>query len=207
MFTTVLTNNNLLMRGAVVLICFCLSTLSVCAQWELSLQKDSIQVFNKPNSEGYSYYKANGYVHANVEQVFNFLTQIEDFPNWVNNCSETKVLERKGEEVIYFALYEMPWPVINRYSITRLTIDEKTDNKIRLQSNPSQNTEYKYDDGLQITRFNEKVNLTLLDNGLTYIEMYGAYDPGGAIPLWLSDKFMKYGPMDVILAIKAHLEK
>lgn len=185
---------------------FIFTQIKVQAQWELSLDRDSIQVYNKPNSDGYSFYKAKGYIHADVNDVFRFLTNIERFPEWVTNCADTKVLEREGEEIVYFALYEMPWPVSDRYSLTHLTINEKSDTLIRLQSNPTTKVEFEYEDGLRITRFNEKVHLTRIKDKLTYVEMYGAYDPGGAIPSWLTDKFLKYGPMDAILTIKERVE-
>lgn len=188
------------------LVCFIFLNNTFNAQWVLSIDKDSIQVYNKPNSDGYSYYKANGYVYADINSIYYFLRDIANFPEWVNNCTETKLLDKKGEELIYFALYEMPWPVSDRYSITRLTVEEKTDKVIQLQSNPSAETSYSYEDGLRITRFNEQVSLTKINDRLTYIEMYGAYDPGGAIPSWLTDKFMKYGPYDAIMAIKERLE-
>lgn len=185
---------------------FSVLSVQLLAQWELRVDRDSIEVYTKPNADGYSYYKANGYVHANMTDVYAFLTRVENFPSWVNNCIDTKVLSRKGDEVIYFVLFEMSWPVSNRYSITHITIDKMDDNQIHLQSNPYLKTDYEYKDALQIVRFNEKVKLTNIGEELTYVEMYGAYDPGGSIPLWLSDKFMKYGPLDAILGIKSHLE-
>lgn len=193
-------------RQTLILILLSVLSLQLSAQWELRIDRDSIQVYTKPNADGYSYYKASGYVYAKMTDVYTFLTSVEDFPSWVNNCVDSEVLSREGDEVVYFVLYEMPWPVSDRYSITQITIDKMDDYQIQLQSNPYLKIKYDYEDALRIVRFNEKVKLTNIGEELTFVEMFGAYDPGGSIPLWLSDKFMKYGPLDAILGIKSHLE-
>lgn len=176
------------------------------AQWEKVLDKDSILVYNKPNSNGYSYYKAQGYIEASLDDIVVFFSDIERFPEWVDNCSDAKILHKEENEFVYYVSYDMPWPLTDRYAVSQLKISRPEEGRCEFNSQPNLSEMPDVADALRVTRFKERVVLVSKSDKLTVIYMSGAYDPGGDIPLWVTDKFIKYGPYDMILNMKKSLE-
>lgn len=196
----------LLFQSIVIILLGFLNQNSLLGQWELVLDKDSVQVYNKPNSDGYSYYKAIAYINAPAYKVAEFLTNIEDFPRWVNNCSATTLVYSDDNKIIYRAEYDMPWPISNRYSISQLIITNKTTGNYEFKTSPIAIDSLVIGDAILISRFREQVKLKQIGQNLTVIELSGAYDPAGAIPSWLTDKFMKFGPYDMVLKMRESIE-
>lgn len=179
---------------------------SVNAQWTLVLERDSIAVYNRPNHDGYSFYKARVSVNVPIEKIFSFLVDISRYPEWVNNVDTTILLSaEKNKEYIYYTHYNLPWPVTNRHAVSRIEVVKKEKNYIELNSLPA--PEFYKDEfqGIAMTRFHENIKLTRLSSTATMLELYGAYDSGGVIPSWVNDKVMKFGPYDTIIKLRKKL--
>jgi hypothetical protein len=177
------------------------------AQWEKVLDREDIIVFNKPNEDGYSFYRAEALINHPISSVYAFLSDIEKYPEWVNNCTDVEVLSsQKDKAYKYTLLFDMPWPVSNRFSVLQLRITHVSADTILFRSLPAKNHAVEHEQAVEITRFKEEIDLYVIDENTTKILMYGAYDPGGKVPSWLTDKFMKYGPYDAVLNIRAGID-
>ena len=178
------------------------------SQWELVIDKDSVKVYNKPNSDGYSFYLAEGFINASINDVYNTFTNIEEHPLWISNCAETRLIqETPDEEIIYMSLYDFPWPSSDRYSISHLKVVKKEDKHIHLKSSPAMDQDIILENAIYVTRFYEEVEIFYLAENRTKIKLSGAYDPAGSIPAWITDIFMKQSPYESILQMRVLLSK
>ena len=192
---------------SVLLLLFFLIIQPSVAQWELVLDRDDIKVFNKPNEDGYSFYRAEVELNHEWKFVYTFFLDIENYPNWVNNCDDVRLLsEKEDERYVYTSLFGMPWPIQDRYAISSISVSEAGPDTVLLVSTPANDFEYTWNDALHITRFREEITLFAKTDTSTFVTLYGAYDPAGNIPSWLTDKLMKFGPYDTILKIRKELE-
>lgn len=182
--------------------------MNLFSQWNLAIDKDSIKVYNKPNDDGYSFYLAEGYLNATINQVYKTFISIEDHPLWISNCAETRVLhEAPDKQIIYYSQYDFPWPSTDRYSISDMHVISKEEKYIKLKSGPAKNQEIIMDNLVYVSRFYEEVEIFYISKNKTKIKLSGAYDPAGAIPAWLTDKFMKQSPYESILKMREILGK
>ncbi len=192
----------------IILIVFVSVTIPLKAQWELVLEKNNIKVYNSPSKDGYSFYKERALVNYPLSHVYSFFTDVENYSNWINNCTEIyKIKTEKDNYYRYASYFDMPWPVQNRFSVSEINVIYAGADSMILRSEHYPNHKIDYNGALEITRYYESVKLYRKDNTSTIIVLEGAYDPGGLIPPWLVSKFLKYGPYDTMIKIRRQLDE
>ncbi len=192
----------------IILILLITVTIPIKAQWELVVNKNDIKVYNKPGEDGYSFYKECALVTHPLSLVYQFFIDIENYSTWINNCTEIQPIKFKKEYFYrYASYYDMPWPVQNRFSVSEISIIYADADSVILRSAPYTDHNIKYKGALEVNRFGESVKLYRKDSTTTMVMMEGAYDPGGLIPSWLVDKFLQYGPYDIMIKIRNQLDE
>ncbi len=176
--------------------------------WTLKKDKNGIKVYTKDHeNEKIKFYRLNTSFKADMEDVFKFNTDFDNYENWVKNCEKSEVISSSKNEIIYYSKYKTPWPADDRDFITKVSVKRHTENEILLTMEPA-NYDYPKEDGVvRVTNFLDKWKITTSTDNVIQIETEGYYDPGGSIPAWIVNMFMVDGPYHSMLTLKEKTER
>ncbi|MBN2523173.1 MAG: hypothetical protein JXB24_07845 [Bacteroidales bacterium] len=176
--------------------------------WELARKDDDIKVYLHSDWKINRTYRADVIINAPIEVVYNFLTDFDNYINWVYCCNEIEVLlEEKDKRYAYYAYYDIPWPFNDRDAISVLTITHNPDGSINVHTTPGIGYKSVVPDVIRIEEFEEFYHFIPLSGNRTKINMKGKYNPGGYIPDWLIKQFLTMGPLDALQEVKKHSEE
>jgi len=158
------------------------------AGWELEKDKKGVKVYLK-QEEGRKIksFWAETTLDAPIEKVIAALQNIEDMPNWMPNCKETKLLERPSEtEMVFYMVLDLPM-VSDRDYVQRTVGEELPGGGIKMTA---QAIEYDakppVDGKVRITDAEFTTILMPVEGGTkTVIQQIGYTDPGSNMPAWI----------------------
>jgi hypothetical protein len=151
--------------------------------WELKLDKDQVQVYTQPIS-GSPIHEFKGITRASVplEKVFTQITKAEEYPKWMHNCTEGKVLKKVSDsERITFVITRPPWPLELRETIIHSSVKREGKSRILIQLWAEPNFLPLDNERIRIQEFKGSYQLTEQD-GSTEVIYQAILNPGGNLP-------------------------
>lgn len=175
--------------------------------WKLEAEKNGIKVYTRPIiGSKLKQVRAITSVSAPMAMVMHVLTDYPNYKNWVNNVTESYIVEQPQDSVHYVYTYEdAPWPVQNRYNVARMTLDEDDDHgKLEFESMPHylDNSQK----GIEIERYEGWWEVSALPGGGCQIEYMLDHNPGGHVPSWLVNYMAVDAPVKTLENLKGILE-
>lgn len=172
--------------------------------WELVRNDDNIKVYQQSNEQSRIHeYKAEATINTPIDSLFRFFLNFDNYHTWIPSCIESRLLLSNSDTAfVYYARYDLPWPFADRDAYSLITI-KKEQEAIEVVSSPyctNDNTQYK--GVIRVQDYKENYRLEQISDSEVKFYMQGRYNPGGFIPAWLANKFIKYGPFDVIKSIQ-----
>lgn len=201
-----------MMHKFIVVCCLIfLSPLYGQTAWELTKEKDDIQVFTRTNQVmSFKEFKATMVMEGNVEDFISVLFDVEGLTSWGHNVTEAELLERPHDTIqIYYAVAKAPWPYKNRDGIYKnifnwdaggkeLTVDiEMLDDGRLIENN------FVRMDGYGSWK------VKVMPNDKLKVEFQMQVDPGGSIKAWLANMFVTDSPFYTMTGMQSamRLEK
>ena len=185
-------------------IVFVLFASSSLQNWDLVRDEDNIIVYQQISEETRIHeYKAEAVINTPIDSLYKFFLDFDNYHCWIPSCIESKLmLSNSDTAFVYYARYDLPWPFADRDAFSLITI-KRTNNFIEVVSKPYvTNEEAIYKGIVRVKEYKEHYRLERISNNEVKFHMQGMYNPGGYIPAWLANKFIKYGPFDVIKSIE-----
>ena len=188
--------------------CICLFIHLPCAgQWMMVKNDSNFKVFLHEDWKENQSYKAEGIYDVPIDSLYQFLLTFSNYPKWVNYCSSVAVLQSKEDlHYVYYAFYDLPWPLANREAVSEIKIDRTSDGRIKVNSGPAEIVHTYNSRAVIVKNYHETFELIPIGNTKVLFKMQGNYHPGGFIPDWVVKKFLSEGPMDVMKKIRTELE-
>lgn len=175
---------------------------SVLEGWKLESDQGGIKVYSRAvEGSTFRQVKAVASFEASFEVVVGILTDYANYKLWMNNITDSQVMEEASSTVNYVYTYEdSPWPVQNRYCVSKMTVDKGEDKATihfesvpRFMKSPRDAIEFQsYRGHWQINR-----NKTGCE-----IEYLLEANPGGHVPSWLANQMAYGGPAKSIRNLK-----
>lgn len=182
--------------------------LQTIGQWLPVKADTSFKVYLHKDWKENRSYKAEGRYQVPIDTLYRFLTDFSGYTRWINYCTEVDLLyANKDKHYIYFAFYDLPWPLSNRKSISEMKITIHENGIIQVDSAPIDLEYETHSRATLVNRYREKFELIPIDKNSVLFRMQGSYYPGGFIPDWIIKKFLSEGPYDVLQNIKKEVEK
>ncbi len=158
------------------------------AGWELEKDKKGVKVYLK-QEEGRKIksFWAETTIDAPLEKVVKALQDIEDMPNWMPNCKETKLLEQPSEtEIVFYMVLDLPM-VADRDYVQRTNGVLQDDGSIKMTAKAIEyDAKPPVDGKVRITDAEFLTMLTPVEGGTkTVIQQIGYTDPGSNMPAWI----------------------
>jgi hypothetical protein len=187
-----------------------ISALNLSAQenWNLVKEEAGIKVFTKTESGSrYKAFKAEMQVECKIEDIIYVLKNTNTINNWVVNCRGVKLIESKDNDQFYYIETSLPLPFQNRDMVYHFQyIDIKPGQvKVLVTGIPDY-----IQPGKGIVRM-AKANgywlLNSIDTNKTDVTYQMHVEPGGLIPAWLANPFIKNVPFSTFKELKGIVRK
>lgn len=165
-------------------------------EWVYEQEKKGIKVFTKKGKWGnLRDSKAVMLVNGTPQQIYELLTDFNNYSSWYPRCSKSRILARLNEnEMIVQLHFNAPWPVKDRDCILRVKTVREANGTITIY----QTSEPKYvreeTDVVRIHQIQATWKLTPKNGGTEVLNEY-ASNPGGNIPDWLTNSQSVETPM------------
>lgn len=173
--------------------------------WTFVKEKDGIKIFTRiePNSSLKSF-RGEVIIHAPFERVCGILGNPKNNDWWDKVISDVKVLGYEEHKFIrYYLIYHLPWPFANRdlVSETRITSDPVTGAKFYI-AKPLSGVVPEKPNLVRIEKYQQIWTVQPMDKGNVRVILEGSFDPGGNIPLWVSNMVITQTPFKIMHALR-----
>ncbi|GAB5400881.1 MAG: START domain-containing protein [Aureisphaera sp.] len=162
--------------------------------WTLKKNDDGIRIYTRmvPDSK-LKEYKAMVQIAAPMQSILNELLEA---PKYTGDCisGESYYVTQKGaDQHVFYAIKKLPWPVRDRDVVTLLTVEQLSDNtvKLHIESHPQ---------GVPVQenaiRIQEVKGFWLLEerDGITTVTQQLHIDPEGSLPPLVTNSLLIKGP-------------
>jgi len=168
------------------------------SDWTFKKEANRIKVYYRESADSrIKELKATLQVKGSLGAATHFITNAEQFPDWVFQCREGKVLKKITQsDLIYYNLANFPWPLSDREFILRCTTYQEPETLVvhSLASSASgflpENKQY-----VRVQLVESNFKLTPMDDGMIAVEYYLKSNPGGFIPAWAVNWALDLGPV------------
>jgi len=105
-----------------------LSPFITADNWELKLDKEGIKVYTKKVAGSkLKDFKGITTVNISMGKIVAVLKDSPSLTEWMPDCVESKVLKKISDNEYYtYAVTDVPWPISDRDSVVKCTIEEKS---------------------------------------------------------------------------------
>lgn len=147
-------------------------------------------------------------IHAPIDSVVAFVTNIDNYKNWMFKCQDSKMLKSyQADDYIYYVEIDMPYPTTNRDVVIRSnyiwTVDKKS---FHITSKAENDFLAKDDDFVRVEELETEWKIEEISPGKTRVIHLNKINPGGNLPLWMINLAAETGPMKTVKKLKKILD-
>lgn len=177
-------------------------------EWNPLYKVDGIQLYVSKRSSP-SYFMARGEIEADFFHLLAIFVDLSRRTEWVKNLKKVEHIEGKlDENPVLYSQYHMPWPVKDRDVVIRSEIvkDYQTPS-VTLSFKSGPHPRYpERGNHIRIAFTEGRISFSKSSENKVYINYMMSTDPGGWIPGWVNDLFIKTVPLKTIEALKEQLK-
>ena len=178
-------------------------------QWQLRKNEDGIKVFsgNAENSE-FKMIKVECTLDATPATLIALLKDIDKKHEWVYSSKESEVLKiNNPTDFIFYAQVAVPWPFLDRDYIAHMTINQVSNNFVTIDVKSEPNKLPTKQGIIRVVNHGAHWDINDLGNGKSKVVYTVSFDPGGAIPAWLSNLFVIKAPFETFQTIRTKVQQ
>jgi hypothetical protein len=175
------------------------------AGWKLKRDKNGISIYVREQVDSpLKEYKARAVISYPIQEVFDFISDLERHPEWVFRCTGFTIIEgQAGQKVRYHTTYDIPWPMKDRDLTAEAVISEHAGGKKIELLSEDMLLDYPLEKGvIRMPGYRELVILEEIDPKNTLFIAEGCADPGGTVPPWLVNMFLVDGINDSVIKVR-----
>ncbi|MGZ3756771.1 MAG: START domain-containing protein [Mucilaginibacter sp.] len=185
-----------------------LPVVSICVaqgKWEQKINENGIQIFTrKPLNGNLKELRVMCELKCSKEQLIKTLQDIKNYHKWVYSTKITEGLKVVNpQQMIYYSVSHLPWPLKDRDLIIQLTILPVTESnffEIEARSLPAYlpvNANY-----IRVPYSLALWKVTEVGDHLLKVDYTFSVDPGGSIPAWLVNSTLAIGPYNSFMKLR-----
>lgn len=174
--------------------------------WKLESDVAGVKVYSRAvDGSPFRQIKATAEVNASLEAVIAILTDYNNYKLWMNNITDSQVINQESDTVHYVYAYEnTPWPVQDRFCVSKMTLIQQIDDAIlQFESVPRYMESPR--DAIEFTRHKGHWRVHRGRSGCE-IEYFLESNPGGYVPSWLINQMAYGGPSKTIQNLRTLAE-
>lgn len=173
--------------------------------WLLEREKKGIKVFTRKGKWGKLRDSKAVMVipSASVDDVVRFISDFDNYPNWVPRCRSAKVLARLSDnEFIGYTVLKCPWPLADRDCVMRVKVDRNpaTGEVVITETSEPRYINHK-SDVVRIEQMYATWRIVPSGSGAAVTNEYSS-NPGGGIPDWMTNTQSVEQPYEMFTTIQ-----
>ncbi len=174
--------------------------------WKLESDVGGIKVYSRAvEGSQFRQIKATAAVNASFESVIAILTDYANYKLWMNNITDSQIIEQSADTLNYVYAYEdTPWPVQNRFCVSKMTLYQQSDiATLHFESVPRYMKSPR--DAIEFARHKGYWKISRNKSGCE-VEYLLESNPGGYVPSWLVNQMAFGGPSRTIQNLRSLAE-
>lgn len=182
-----------------------LVTHSAAAQGNWNLVKDEagIKVYTRTESGSkYKAFKAEMQVNCKIENIVEVLKNTASINKWVVNCKGVKLLKTEDNDQYYYIETSLPLPFENRDMVYHFQYIETNSRQVRVIVAGIPEYIQPEEGIVRMVKADGYWLLTLVDTNKTAVTYQMHVEPGGLIPAWLANPFIKNVPFSTFKELR-----
>ncbi len=177
--------------------------------WELKRKKDNLEVYTRNIAEtGVKELKLHTQMETSLNSIFALFDDVSRNVDWVYAAKEAKVLKILApNHMLEYSVSDFPWPLHDRDLVTNSVVEQDPDTKVVKARSVAMPEGYPKRKGIvRITELEAEWILTPLPGGIIDVVYVIKTDPGGNIPVFLTNMFIDKGPIQTIEKMREMLQ-
>ncbi|HLF63252.1 MAG TPA: START domain-containing protein [Saprospiraceae bacterium] len=174
--------------------------------WKLESDMAGVKVYSRAiDGSQFRQIKATTAVNAPFETVIAILTDYVNYKLWMNNITDSQIIEQEADTVHYVYAYEdTPWPVQNRFCVSKMKLVQQEDiAMLHFESVPRYMKSPR--DAIEFARHKGYWKISRNKTGCE-IEYLLESNPGGHVPSWLVNQISYGGPVKTMQNLRSLAE-
>jgi len=171
--------------------------------WKLVKEEAGIKIYTKTESGSrYKAFKAEMQVSCKVENIVEVLKNTDSINNWVVNCKEVKLLRTGDNEQYYYIETSLPLPFENRDMVYHFQYKELDSQQVMVVVTGMPEYIQPKEGIVRMVKTNGYWLLTRVETDKTDVTYQMHVEPGGLIPAWLANPFIKNVPFSTFKELR-----
>jgi hypothetical protein len=171
--------------------------------WKLVKEEAGIKIYTKTESGSrYKAFKAEMQVSCKVENIVEVLKNTDSINNWVVNCKEVKLLRTGDNEQYYYIETSLPLPFENRDMVYHFQYKELNSQQVMVVVTGMPEYIQPKEGIVRMVKTNGYWLLTRVETDKTDVTYQMHVEPGGLIPAWLANPFIKNVPFSTFKELR-----
>ena len=174
-------------------------------EWQLKKANGNIKVLSAevPDSP-YRAYLATTVIDANTDDLIEIIRNPATCSDWVYRCGQSYRYSQESPNTdLIYTSSRMPFPLKDRDTLARITWHEDPDTKVVTAIGVATSNILAPKEGnIRIVNATVIWELTPTVNGTTQVRTFGHADPGGELPVWITNQMSTEVPVKTLNGLK-----
>jgi START domain len=176
--------------------------------WNLVKEEAGIKVYTKPESGSkFKAFKAEMQLSCKIENIIYVLKNTDSINNWVVNCKGVKLLRTEDSDQYYYIETSLPLPFQNRDMVYHFQYIEANREQVRVIVTGMPGYIQPEEGIVRMVKADGYWLLTSIDTDKTSVTYQMHVEPGGLIPAWLANPFIKNVPFATFKELRNVVQK
>jgi hypothetical protein len=146
-------------------------------------------------------------VDCKVENILYVLKNTNTINSWVVNCKGVKLLETMGNDQFYYIETSLPLPFQNRDMVYHFQYTDSDSGQVKVLVTGIPDYIQPKQGIVRMAKANGYWLLTAIDTNKTAVTYQMHVEPGGLIPAWLANPFIKNVPFSTFKELRELVQK
>lgn len=162
---------------------------SIITFFGFSQEVNMNKVMTEQQKDGSILYETTFSFEGDTALLRKTIRNVMAYPEFTEAVESVTVIEKNSEYVSYYMLYDLPWPLDGRQSVSKSMITYEGPTMV-LFTQPGEVEIEGEEDAIWMTNFLEKWIIRQTNEGIVTVEVTGKMDLEGSIPGWLVESFI-----------------
>ncbi|CCH54873.1 putative protein PA1579 [Fibrisoma limi BUZ 3] len=177
--------------------------------WKLEKDKNGIQVYARqlPDSRRKEV-KVHCELTATVSQLVAYVSGIEHYREVMFRAVDAYVIRRVSEqELFYYHQTDLPWPASDRDVVMHMVLSQdKATGTVSIKADNVPGLVPEKKGVVRIPRWRSQWKIQQVDTNRLRVDYFFEVDPGGDIPVWLTNSLIATAPYQSFSEIEKHVK-
>jgi len=180
------------------------------SEWSLSKDKNGIRVYTSNSTTSkFKSIKVEATVTGTIDKLISIVMDVANNKSWVYNTKQSYLIKKiAANDILYYAVTSLPWPVSNRDMIIRMRYDYDATNKtLKIIATGIPDALPEKEGIVRVKYFSAVWDVKALSDTNMVINYKLSMDPSGSVPAGITNMFIAKGPYETFYNLSNLLKR